>query len=185
MTRRLLALLALLSMTVAISGCGVEEVVTEGETEGIWVDVGPLDYHIEGSRQLNPSVVPDDRYLAGLPEGEAQPKAEEIWFAVFLRIENKTDKPSMTAEEFEIEDTVGNKYEPVEIDTEANPFAFEPTELGAKETIPHPDSTQRFNTAGSMVLFKLPLTTIADRPLLFFIKAPGQEPEEAEIDLDV
>ena len=38
-----------------------------------------------------------------------------------------------------------------------------------------------------MLLFKLPLTTIADRPLEFHIKAPAGQaaPADAEIDLDV
>jgi len=182
-------LLALTFAGALLSGCGSQDpgnAVVEGDTEGIWVDVGPLDYHIQGSRQLNPAQVPDDRYLSGVPEGEA-PTADEIWFAVFLRIENKTDKPALSAEEFEIEDTQGKKFEPLEVDTEVNPFAYEPYELGVNEVMPHPDSVQEFNVNGAMLLFKLPLTTIADRPLQFHIKAPpGQaEPADAEVDLDV
>ena len=112
MTRRLVSLLALLA-AVTVSACGSHGNVVEAETEGIWVDVGTLDYHVQGSRQLNPAQVPDDRYLAGIPTG-SEPKADEIWFAIFLRIENKTDTAAPTAEEFEIEDTEGRKYEPIE-----------------------------------------------------------------------
>ena len=190
MTRRLLTLLAL-TAAVLVSGCGSGDpgnAVVEADTEGVWVDAGTLDYHIQGSRSLNPSQVPDDRYLAGVPAGTAEPTGKEIWFAVFLRIENKTNKAAPSAEEFEIEDTEGKTFKPIALDTKANPFAYAPTQLGAKEVIPHPDSTQDFDsTAGAMLLFKLPLTTIADRPLEFHIKAPPGQPAPAssEVDLDV
>lgn len=176
-------------LALAASGCGIEEVTTEGETEGIWVDVGALDYHIQGSRQLNPFQVPDDRYLTGLPEGYGEPNAEQTWFAVFLRIENKTDEPAPSAEEFEIEDTQGVRYQPVPVDTSVNPYAYAPTELGANENIPHPDSSQEgSSTDGSMLLFKLPLEGYQNRPLELIVHAPeGSEvgPEEALVDLDV
>lgn len=183
--KRLLIAVACLA---ALSGCGVEEQTTEAETEGIWVDVGALDYRIQGSRVLNPYQVPDDRYLTGLPEGEPEPTAEETYFAVFLRIENKTDAAALSAEEFEIEDTEGEHYEPVEIETENNPYAYAPTELGSKEAIPHPDSSQELDsTAGAMLLFKIPVKTYERRPLELIIHAPegAEGPEEAMIGLDV
>lgn len=185
-----LVLLSLLAVfAFAATGCGNKhDEVTEAETEGIWVDAGELDYHIQGSRQLNAFQVPDDRYLTGLPEGYGEPNAEQTWFAVFLRIENKTDAPAPSAEEFEIEDTQGVHYEPVPIDTEENPYAYEAHELGVGETMPHPDSSQELNsTAGSMLLFKLPLEGYQNRPLEFIIHAPeGSEgPPEAKLALDV
>lgn len=186
--RALLAVVALLALVAA--GCGNKHsVTTEGETEGIWVDVGGLDYHVQGSRQLNPAQVPDDAYLAGVPEDVEPPAADETWFVVFLRIENKTDAPEPTAEHFEIEDTEGDVYEPVEFEPEANPFAYHPIELGVKETIPHPDSAQELDSAaGAMLLFKLPLEGYANRPLELVIEAPegaGEGPERAHLALDV
>lgn len=185
--RRALALLTC-SLAVVAAGCGNKEAVTDNaDTEGIWIDVGTLDYHIQGSRQLNPAQVPDDRYLSGLPEGYEQPTGEETWFAVFLRIENKTDEAAATAGDFEIEDTEGDVYTPIELDTKVNAFAYSPQALGPDQAMPHPDSTQEFDsTAGSMLLFKLPLTGYQNRPLEFKIKsADGAEPLEAEIALDV
>jgi hypothetical protein len=182
-------LLVLLTCAIAIAGCGnSEDVTTNADTEGIWIDVGPLDYHIQGSRQLNPSEVPDDRYLTGLPDGTQQPTGKETWFAVFLRIENKTEADATTASEFEIEDTEGDVYKPLELDPKANAFAYSPQELGPDEVMPHPDSTQDIDsTAGSMLLFKLPLTGYSNRPLEFKIKAPdgSEEPLEAKLALDV
>lgn len=183
----ILALLA--AFSVVATGCGTKEAETvEADTEGIWVDAGALDYHIQGSRQLNPYQVPDDRYLQGLPEGYGEPNAEQTWFAVFLRVENKTDETAPLAEEFEIEDTQGVRYEPVPLDTSVNPYAFQPGELGVNEVVPHPDSSQELDsTAGSMLLFKLPLEGYQNRPLEFFIHAPdGSEgPPEAMLALDV
>ena len=176
------------ALAIVASGCGVEEVTTEADTEGIWVDVGQLDYHVQGSRQLNPFQVPDDRYLTGLPEGYGDPDATQTWFAIFLRVENKTDEPALSAEEFEIEDTQGVRYQPVPLDTSVNPYAYAPTELDAKDNIPHPDSSaEGSSTDGSMLLFKLPLEGYQNRPLEFIVHAPeGSEgPEEALLDLDV
>src|SRR3954468_23877051 len=85
---------ALAAAALAAAGCGQEAVVTEADTEGVWVDSGPLDYHVQGSRVLNPGQVPDRSYLTGLPKGTAQPTGKEVWFAVFMRIENKTDRPA-------------------------------------------------------------------------------------------
>jgi Zn-finger nucleic acid-binding protein len=175
----------------AFSGCVGEKhhETTVGETEGIWVDAGELDYHIQGSRILNPYQVPDDRYLTGMPEDPEKLKADETYFAVFLRIENKTEHSAHTAEEFEIEDTQGEVYEPIEIDPESNPYAYAPTELGEKEVIPHPDSSQEMDsTQGSMLLFKIPVAGYSRRPLELIIHAPEDSeegPEEAKVGLDV
>jgi hypothetical protein len=186
MTRALLVLTCLLALAVA--GCGNKErVTTFGDTEGIWLDVGPLDYHVQGSRQLNPNQVPDDRYLTGLPKGYAQPTGKETWFAVFVTIENRTGHPAPTATDFSIVDTAGDVYKPVALDTKANPFAYLPQTLGSGETMPHPDSMQALDsTDGSMLLFKLPLTGYQNRPLELHVKSPtGAKPAEAKLDLDV
>ena len=182
-------LLALTACAIAVAGCGDKSPETVvADTEGVWLDVGELDYHIQGSRQLNPYQVPDDRYLTGLPKGYGAPGADQTWFAVFVRIENKTDAPAATAEEFEIEDTLGTRYQPVPLDPSANPYAYAPTDLGVKEAVPHPDSTQDIDSAaGAMLLFKLPLDGYQNRPLEFTIRAPDGEsgPESASVDLDV
>jgi hypothetical protein len=183
--RRLLLPVLLLALAAAAAGCGNKEAeAIVADTEGIWIDVGPLDYHIQGSRQLNPAQVPDDRYLSGLPEDEAQPGPEETWFAVWLRVENRTDQDVLTAEDFEIEDTEGKIFKPIDLDTTINAFAYEPRILTPEQVNPHPDSTQDFSsTQGAELLFKLPLTTIANRPLEFKITSP--EGDTAQVTLDV
>ena len=108
---------------------------------------------------LNPVQVPDDRYLTGLPEGDAEPEADETWFAVFLRIENKTDAAAPSAEDFEIEDTEGDGLRARSRSTRtANPFAYAADASWAPRRRSRiPDSSQELDsTAGAMLLFKTP-----------------------------
>ena len=177
------------------AGCGNKEhVTTEAPTEGLWVDVGALDYHVQGSRQLNPTIVPDDAYVAGVPQGILPPGAKETWFAVFLRVENRTDKPHPVAEEIEIVDTEERVYRPLKLRADSNPFSYQPTVLPPEGTVPKPDSAQDFDSAnGALLLFKIPLTSYQNRPLELKIKAPEDPeagdpkdaPPEATLDLDV
>src|SRR3954451_325284 len=178
----------LTAAALAAAGCGdKEDVTTNAKTEGIWLDAGRLDYHIQGSRVLEPGLTPDHAYLQGLPAGTAQPTGKELWFAVFLRIENKTGSPAQTATQFEITDTRGNSFTPYSINTNVNPFAYRPTTLGANKVIPVPDSPQDFNSfSGAMLLFKIPLDSYQNRPLELKIhSADGTKPAEAWLDLDV
>src|SRR4051812_30974082 len=106
------ALVALLSAaSLVAAGCGdKEDVTTSAKTEGIWLDAGALDYHIQGSRVLEPGLTPDNAYLKGIPSSVSRPTGRELWFAVFLRIENKTKQAALSARQFEIVDTQGNEF---------------------------------------------------------------------------
>jgi hypothetical protein len=177
------------------AGCGnKEEVTTEAPTEGLWLDVGALDYHIQGSRQLNPSLVPDRSYLMGLPQGILPAGAKETYFGVFVRVENRTEQPHPSASEFEIVDTEEHVFKPLEMRAESNPFAYQPSTLAPERTIPAPDSAQDFSsTNGALLLFKIPLASYQNRPLELKITAPddpqagdpAHAPAEATLDLDV
>jgi hypothetical protein len=195
MRRPLRILLAAALGSLALAGCGnKEKVVTEAATEGIWLDVGALDYHIQGSRQLNPAQVPDDKYLTGLPQGILPPGAKETWFGVFVRIENRTKLSHPTATEFEVVDTEEHVYKPMELRAEENPFAYQPRVLTPDAVLPAPDSSQDLSsTAGALLLFKIPLDSYQNRPLELRIKAPAdphagspdEAPPSATLDLDV
>jgi hypothetical protein len=170
------------------TGCGNKEsVVTNAATEGIWIDAGPLDYHIQGSRLLEPGQVPDASYLKGVPSDVAQPTGKEVWFAVFLRIENKTKKAARTADDFEIVDTQGDTYRPLALNTNVNPFAYKAMNLAPDKVVPVPDSAQDFDSvSGAELLFKIPLTSYQNRPLEFRVhSADGAAPAVASVDLDV
>ncbi len=168
------------------SGCGqIEDVRTIGETEGLYIDVNNLRYQVQISRVLNPND-PDDRdYLAGVPESEA-PEPGETFFGVFLRVQNTTASTSAeTAEEFEIVDTEGDQYEPIEL-PEDNIWAYRPTTLGPGDIIPSENSAQFSGTTrGALLLFRLPISTLQNRPLEFEIHSPTNPEEVGIVDLDV
>src|SRR4051794_17343933 len=109
---RLIVLLA--ALVLVVSGCGNKlEVQTLGATEGTYLDVDDLKYQIQISRYLNANDIEDKTYLTGLPQGTPQPGGDETWFAVFLRVQNTTEEPIVSANDFEIVDTLNNVYRPI------------------------------------------------------------------------
>lgn len=176
--------LALLAVA-ALAGCGEKEPHALGETEGIYVTLGDLKYQIQISRQLNPADIEDSYYLRGLPAGVEQPKADESWFAVFVRVQNETDDEQLPAETFEIVDTQEQVYRPILLDDRSNAFAYQPEPLAPKSLIPDPDSAPGQGAIqGSLLLFKLTNDTLQNRPLEFKIRS-SRVSGEALVDLDV
>ena len=82
-----------------------EETTTFGDTEGVYVDVGPITYQVQISRQLNPSDVEDRDYLQGLHGRRGA--ADEVWFGVWMRVQNRSEHGAGN-DDFEITDTHGN-----------------------------------------------------------------------------
>ena len=65
-----------------------EATVQVAETEGIYLDINGLKYQIEMSRYMNPNDVEDSEYFIGLPEDSPPPTEDEIYFGVWVRVEN-------------------------------------------------------------------------------------------------
>jgi hypothetical protein len=187
MARPLTLLIAALALVAGLAGCGnaTHEPRTFAETEGLYLELDELEYQIQISRQLNPSDVEDADYLRGIPETVEPPTPEEAWFAVFLRVQNQSDHAIETASSFEIEAADATKFTPIPLDAEANPFAYDATELRPGGLLPPLDSAASNNNPirGSMVLFKLPYAAFHNRPLEFHIKPLGGE--TGIVDLDV
>ena len=183
--RRLLTAVAVVP-AIALPGCAgghKEAVVHEAKTEGIYVDVGELDYQVQISRQLNPAVAPDKGYLAGMPDYVSPLTEDEVWFGVSVRVQNQTDEPHESADKFEITETTGESFTPIDIKAEDNPLAYEAKEIPPHSTYPDPDELAGDSpTQGGMLLFKIPYSSLGNRPLEFKIEADG---EEAVVDLDV
>ena len=176
-----LALIALAAL--AVSGCGNKsDTTTTAETEGIYLDLGGMKYQIQMSRYLNPSDVEDKSYLLGLPSG-VQPAAGEVYFGVWMRVQNETDKPLPVATEYEIHDTRDSVYRPVPIDAKSNPFAYQAGEVEPGSILPLPDSAAG-NTAiqGSLLLFKIKVDSLQNRPLELKITQGGKT-DTADIDV--
>lgn len=179
-----LAAAGLVALT-GLSACGNKHAtITEAETEGPYLNVGNLKYQVQVSRQLNPADVDDRTYLEGVSADESELRQDETWFAVFVRAVNETDAAQPAAEEFEIEDTQGETFEPIPV--AANPFAYRPLEVAPHSTLPTEGSVaDSAPIGGTMVLFKLTLNALANRPLELKITSPQPPGTEAVVDLDV
>jgi hypothetical protein len=179
-----LTALAMAGPVLGLSACGNKhEVIKEAETEGVYVNVGELKYQVQISRALNPRAISEDAtFIEGVEEELA---ADEVWFAVFVRVENETDEPVVPAEHFEIEDQLDEVYEPVEI-PETNAFHYSLDPVGPKSAAPSPDSVARQlgSIGGMLQLFKLKKATLDNRPLELIISTDEPE-DEATVELDV
>jgi hypothetical protein len=166
--------LAILAIGVSACGSGDPSEVEEGEV----VKVGNLNYTVVFSRYLNPSDNEDAAYLKPLTGAEK----ESNYFGVFLQVKNPHHETISAANEIWITDSIHNKYEPLETESEyAFPFGEELTE---QETIPSYDSTAESGPIqGSVLVFELPEEVSANRPLLLHIPGAGKEVGIVKLDL--
>jgi hypothetical protein len=180
-------LLVCLAATAALGAAGcasTEEERSISATEGPFIGVNELTYQIQMSRILEPTSVEDSAYLKGLADG-VDIRADEVWFAIFLRGENETEETHRAADEFEIVDTQEQKYRPVVLDPNANAFLYRPRDVAPGVIVPEPD-TPAFNgpIQGELILFKVKVPSLYNRPLEFRISNTGGE-DTGIIDIDV
>jgi hypothetical protein len=185
MRARTLSLLLVVLAALAVGACGDKEAhPLHGDTEGTYVEVGGLKYQVQISRLLNPWSREDRGYLVDLPSGEKLGPRDE-WFAVFIRVENDTDKSAPAATTYDIRDTQGNVYRPIQMGPK-NVFAFRGGTLLPNDILPYPDSPAGQNTIqGALLLFKIPVANFSNRPLVLEIPSPTGERKTATINLDV
>ena len=172
---------------LAVAGCGnKEEVRLHAETEGPYIDFGPVKYQVQMSRELNPADAEDRYYLKGLPEGTTKLSPEQVWFGVWVRAENESDGPVPAVRDFEITDSAEKVFRPVPLDPNANPFVYVPGTIPAGELIPAADTPPSDGPIqGSLLLFKLDLASYQNRPLELHLKSPQNPREVATISLDL
>jgi hypothetical protein len=186
MLRRSLTLLLVALAALALGACGNKHARTlHAATEAEYVDVGPLKYQVQISRLLNPYSTEDRAYLIDLPAGQDLAPTDE-WFAVFMRVENPTDSPQPVADQYEIVDTEDNRYKPIQFGPK-NVFVYRAGTVGAEQVLPLSDSPAgQDSIQGAMLLFKIPVKNLENRPLELRIPAPaGTTNEVGTIDLDV
>jgi len=180
----LLALVALLGTGCAATG-EPRQIRTQGETEGIYVELGELLYQVQISRQLNPADPEDAQYLIGLPEGTAPPTGRQVWFAIFMRVQNISDEEQVPADVFTIVDSDEQEYTPILLDPEVNPFVYEPRPIPPRGQIPEANTAARNGpTQGALILFKVDVQSLQNRPLELIVEAT-EGGFEGTIDLDV
>jgi hypothetical protein len=182
--RHIAAAIAVVALALPLAACGnKQKTTTFGATEGTYLDVGPLAYQVQISRILNPQDIEDRNYMQGVP-GTLAP--DEVWFAVFVRGQNTSGRTQQAAEDFDITDTLDNRFRPVAI-AKTNPFAYRSRPVGHGQLIPSGSSAAGAGVVqqGSMLLFKIKLSSLSNRPLEFHIKSPTVPQKVGTVELDV
>ncbi len=186
--RRITILACSLSLVLGFAACGQQAHPHVADTlgtaaSGFYVDAGPVTYQVQLSRELSPYSQEDNGYLAGV--SAPPPKPDEEWFAVFVWAKNQTASDQTTTNSFDIIDTAGNKYYPVALNPQVNPYAWSAQTLKPSATQPAPDTTATFGpTQGQELLFKINSVAYTNRPLTLEIHAAGQaNPTLVSLDL--
>ena len=163
----------------AVAGCGEKGHEKHPTREGLALPLAGIEYNVFITRQLNTKIPPDNAYY----DGPQAPKGE-TFYGVFLQACNKGKEPRRTTDHFEVVDNQGNRFEPIEL-PEDNPFAYESRLLNPQECIPQSGSVaQQGPTAGSMLLYRLPLGVTENRPLELEIEGPTAA-EKLTVELDI
>jgi hypothetical protein len=112
-----------------------------------------------------------------------EPPAGETLYGVFIQVCNNSDEPRETVGEFLVKDNQENSFEPEEL-PEDNVFAYSPRTLNPDECIPEAGSVAQLGpSAGSMLLFQLPLENTENRPLE--LEMEGESGETLTFELDI
>jgi hypothetical protein len=182
MPRRLLMLLCLAALAAGAVACGdadVEQGVDEPAREGLALPLDGLDYNVFITRELNTRIPPDDAYV----DPGTEPEPGETLYGVFVQVCNHSKETHETVDSFKIVDAQGNEFEPEELPAD-NQFAYHPKELLADECIPEAGSVAQLGpSAGSMLLFRIPLVNTENRPLELEVEGTGDEHLTFELDI--
>jgi hypothetical protein len=184
--------LAALIAVLALSACGDSHTKVstgtyagESGTNAPYLNVGPLVYEVQLSRELNPTEVEDSAYLQGLTPAERQLESGEEWFGVFLQVYNHSSQAHPAATGITITDTQNNVYTPL-VTEATNPFSYRAGSVPAKGQIPAPGTVALAGpTQGALLLFKIKVISLDNRPLELKIVDPTNPAESAQAELDV
>jgi hypothetical protein len=186
-----LALSAVLA-ALALGACGESHTrVTTGTYAGgggrnaPYLNVGPLVYEVQISRELNPYNTEDSSYLLGLTPAQAALKPGEEWFGVFMQVYNESTVPHPAATDFTVADTQGNVYHPI-LPGPANLFAYRGGIVPANNQIPAPNTVAANGpTQGELLLYKIKVESLDNRPFKLTIVDPRDPGQTASAELDV
>jgi hypothetical protein len=183
--------LALLA-AIVLGACGNSETkVTTGTYAGEsgqnapYLNVGPLVYEVQLSRELNPANVEDASYLQGLTPIQRTLKRGEEWFGVFIQVYNHSSVPHLGATAMTISDTQNNAYTPT-VPDQTNQFAYRGGFIPAESQIPVASSiASNGGTQGALLLYKIRIVSLDNRPLTIHIVDPKDAAQRASAELDV
>jgi hypothetical protein len=171
-----------------VSGCGENPRENNASREGLPERVGKIDYNVYITRELNLRDVEDSGYYKGpeAPPGFAL-------YGVFLTACNPavsaTSRDVPSASDFTVIDTQGNRFRPLTI-SPGNIWAYHARPLKHQACVPKAGTLAASGpTNGSLLIFKLPLATLENRPLDLEIVSPPDprtgKPETGRIELDI
>src|ERR1700684_3729964 len=105
--------LAVLALALGAGGDSHTRITTgtyagESGVNAPYLDVGPLVYEVQLSRELNPYDSEDATYLEGLTPAQRILKPGQEWFGVFLQVYNQTSQTQLAATNLTISDTQNN-----------------------------------------------------------------------------
>ncbi len=150
-----------------------------------YLNVGPLIYEVQLSRELNPYDTEDAAYLKGLTPAQRLLRPGEEWFAVFMQVYNETSKPHPVSTNLTISDTQENVYTPIVPDA-TNEFAYRGGLLGPKARLPALNTVAANGpTQGALLLYKIKIVSLDNRPLELKIVDPLNPSQTASAELDV
>jgi hypothetical protein len=190
--RKLILLVPALLAVLALGACGDSHTkVTTGTYAGEsganapYLDVGALKYEVQLSRELNPTNSEDAGYLQGLGAAESKLETGQEWFGVFVQVYNNSSHSARAAEALTISDTQGNVYAPV-VPSQVNHYAYRGGVVRSKGQLPEPDTTPFSGpTQGALLLYKIKVSSLDNRPLEIKIVNPEDVAERASAELDV
>jgi hypothetical protein len=189
-TLTLLALVLLAASALAACGESHSKVTTgtyagESGAAAPYLDVGPLVYEVQLSRQLDPNSVEDSAYLQGLAPAAQKLAPGQEWFGVFVQVYNDNSQALPAASDLTITDTQENRYLPI-VPAATNEFAYRGGSVPGKGRLPGPDSIASAGpTQGALLLFKIQIASLDNRPLKLTIVDPDNSAEKASAELDV
>jgi hypothetical protein len=186
----LLALALLASLALGACGDSHTRVSTgtyagESGANAPYLDVGPLIYEVQISRQLSPFDTEDAAYLQGIPPAQRTLSTGQEWLGVFMQVYNNNSEALPAASSPTISDTQGNVYTPL-VPNQSNQFAYRGGLVAGKGRLPEPDSVAAADSVqGSLLLYKIKLASLDNRPLTIKIVDPTNATQTASAELDV
>jgi hypothetical protein len=191
-SRKSLLAVPLLAAALVLGACGDSHTrVSTGTYAGEsganapYLDVGPLVYEVQLSRELNPYDTEDASYLRGLTPAQRLLKPGEEWFGVFVQVYNNSEAPHLAAPSMTISDTQGNVYTPIVPDP-SNEFAYRGGFVRAGGRVPELNTVAANGpTQGALLLYKIKVASLDDRPITLRIVDPLDAAQRASAELDV
>ncbi len=187
----LAAVALLLALSLGACGDSHSRVTTgtyagESGASAPYLNVGPLIYQVQLSRELSPYDVEDSAYLAGLTPAQRKLEPGEEWFGVFMQVFNNSSVPHVASDDLTVSDTQNNVYTPT-LPAPTNYFAYRGgTIVPPGGRLPELSSVAANGpTQGLVLLYKIQIVSLDNRPLELKIVDPLNPTETASAELDV